>query len=70
MGIKYASAEPPTRVIKNCHSCQQFSQFVTDTILQSIDTGAIRVCGRVGEVRPSPPCPPDDDRAAEAKVMY
>ena len=52
VGIKYASAEPPTRVFKNYHSCQQFLQFVTDAILQSIETGAIRVWGRVGEVRP------------------
>ena len=52
MGIMYSSAEPPTRVLKNHHSCKQFSQFVTDTILQSIETGAIPVWGRVGEVRP------------------
>ena len=52
MGIKYVSAEPPTRVSKNYHSCQQFSQFVMDAILQRIETGAIRVWGRVGEVRP------------------
>ena len=37
---------------KNYHSCQQFSQFVTDAILQRIETRAIRVWGRVGEVRP------------------
>jgi len=52
MGIKYASVEPPTRVFKNYHSCEQFSQFVTDTISQRIETGAIRVWGRVGEVKP------------------
>ena len=52
MGIKYVSAEPPTRVFKNYHSCQQFSQIVKEAILQHIETGAIRVWGRVGEVRP------------------
>ena len=52
LGIKYARAEPPTRVFKNYHSCKQFLQFVTDTILRRIETGAIRVWGRVGEVRP------------------
>ena len=52
MGIKYASAEPPTRVFKNHHSCKQVLQFVTHTILECIETGAIRVWGRVGEVRP------------------
>jgi len=69
MDIKYTSAEPPTRASKNHHSCKQFSQFDTDTIIQCIETAAIRVCGRVGEVRP-PHLVLHDDRAAEAKVMY
>ena len=58
MDIKYASAESPTRLFKNYHSCQQFSEFVTDAILQRIETGAIRVWGRVGEVRPPQPVLP------------
>ena len=48
MGVKYESAEPPTRVFKNHYSCKQFSQFVTETILKHIETGAIRVWGKVG----------------------
>ena len=48
MGVKYESAEPPTRVFKNHYSCKQFSQFVTETILKRIETGAIRVWGKVG----------------------
>ena len=46
--FKYESAEPPTRVFKNHYSCKQFSQFVTETILKRIETGAIRVWGKVG----------------------
>ena len=52
MGIKYESAEPPTMIFKNHYSCKQFSKFVTETILQRIETGAIRVWGKVGEVPP------------------
>ena len=52
MAVKYESAKPPARVFKNYHSCKQFSQFVTDSILQRIETGAIRVWGKMGEVKP------------------
>ena len=52
MGVKYESAESPTRVFKNHYSCKQFSQFVTETILQRIETGAIRVWEKVGVVAP------------------
>ena len=47
MGVKYESAEPPFRVFKNHYSCKQLSQCVTETILQRIDSGAIRVWGEV-----------------------
>lgn len=49
-GVKYESAEPPTRVFKNHYSCKQFLQFVTETILQRIESGAFRVWGKAGEV--------------------
>ena len=39
-------------IFKNHYSCKQFSKFVTETILQRIETGAIRVWGKVGEVPP------------------
>ena len=52
MGVKYESAETPSIVFKNHYSCKQFSQFVTETILQRIESGAIRVWGKVGEVAP------------------
>ena len=52
MGVKYESAEPPSRVFKNHYSCKQFSLFVTETILQRIESGAIRVWGKVGDVSP------------------
>ena len=48
MGVDYDSTNPPSRAFKNHHSCKQFSQFVTETLLQRIETGAIRVWGRVG----------------------
>ena len=50
MSVQHDSAEPPSRVFKNHYSCKQFSQFVTETILQCIESGAIRVWGKVGEV--------------------
>ena len=50
MGVKYESTEPPFRVFKNHYSCKQFSQYVTETILQRIESGAIRVWGKGGEV--------------------
>ena len=40
------SAEPPTRAFKNHYSCKQLSQFVTETILQRIESGEIRVWGK------------------------
>ena len=43
MGVNYDSTDPPSRAFKNHHSCKQFSQFVTETLLQRIETGAIRV---------------------------
>lgn len=42
----------PSRVFKNHYSCKQFSQCVTETILQRIESGAIRVWGKWGEVAP------------------
>ena len=52
MGVNYDSTDPPSRAFKNHHSCKQFSQFVTETLLQRIETGAIRVWSRVGDVSP------------------
>ncbi|CAH3174838.1 unnamed protein product, partial [Porites evermanni] len=46
MVVNYNSTDPPSRAFKNHHSCKQFSQFVTETLLQYIETGAIRVWGR------------------------
>ena len=43
---------PRLEFFKNHYSCKQFSQFVTETTLQRIEPGAIRVWGKVGEVAP------------------
>ena len=50
MCVKYKSAEPQSRVFKNHYSCKQFLQFVTEIILQRIESEAIRVWGKVVEV--------------------
>ena len=70
MGVNYDSTDPPSRAFKNHHSRKQFSQFVTETLLQRIETGAIRVWGRVGDVSPPPLGPPNDNRTAEAQIMH
>ena len=44
---------PRPRAFRNHYSCDQFSQFVTETVLQCIESGAIYVWGKVGEVAPS-----------------
>ena len=70
MGVKYESAEPPTRVFKNHYSCKQFSQFVTETISKRIETGAIRVWGKAGCRGAAPPRPSLDDRTTKAEVKH
>ena len=50
MDVKYKSAEPQSRVFKNHYSCKQFLQFVTETILQRIESEAILVWGKMVEV--------------------
>ena len=51
-GKNYDSARPPTRIFSNNPSCQQFSEFITSTLIDRLATGAISVWGRVGHVKP------------------
>lgn len=43
---------PPARIFPNNHSCVPFAQFISDTILQRLASGAISLWGKVGEVQP------------------
>ena len=51
-GERFDSPCPPKRVFHNHPSCIPFAQFISDTILQRLASGAISVVGRVGEVDP------------------
>ena len=51
-GVKYDSPMPPRKVFKNHGVCNQFEDFITQSLLQRLSTGAIRVWGKVGEVSP------------------
>lgn len=51
-GFKYDSLSPPRKLFKNHPSCSKFSKFITETLLQRVRTGAVRVWGKVDEVTP------------------
>jgi len=51
-GIKYDSSSPPRMTSKNHPSCAKFVDFITETLLQRVGTGAVRVWGKMGEVTP------------------
>ena len=51
-GKHYSSSTPPAMTFKNSHSCNIFSEFITDTILDWVASGAVEVCGVVNEVDP------------------
>ena len=48
----YNSDRPPSRQFRNNYSCQAFAGFVRETLLKRLDTGAITLLGRVGEIDP------------------
>ena len=50
--VAYDSPSPPKKVFKNHPSCEPFSSFISDSLSQRIESGAVRVWGRVGEVSP------------------
>ena len=51
-GHDYDSALPPPVIFDNSVSCQPFAQFISDTILARLASGAISVWGKVGLVDP------------------
>lgn len=52
-GEVYDSAQPPPQMFRNNASCKPFVPFVQQTILDRLQTGAISLLGRLGQV-PSP----------------
>lgn len=51
-GKFYNSPSPPRASFPNSKSCQVFSQFITETILERVTNGSLLVWGKVGEVPP------------------
>lgn len=49
-GKKYESVLPPKAIFQNHPSCKQFSTFITTSISSRVETGAVKVWGKVGEV--------------------
>ena len=51
-GIDYDSREPMPTIFNNSHSCASFAEFISRTISERIEVGAVSVLGRVGECSP------------------
>ena len=51
-GVAYRSDTPVPRIFQNNVSCKPFADFISRTICERIEVGAVSVVGRVGE------CPP------------
>lgn len=51
-GEEFNCARPPTRVFPNHPSCRPFVNFISNTILERLQTGAIALWGKVGRVSP------------------
>ncbi|CAB3996885.1 Hypothetical predicted protein [Paramuricea clavata] len=51
-GQTYDSARPPPAQFKNNPLCQQFADFVSNTLLQHVQTGAVSLLGRIEDVAP------------------
>ena len=51
-GVNYNCDRPPARIFTNHVSCKAFAQFISDTLIERLASGAISLWGRVGE------CPP------------
>ena len=49
-GKNFDSTLPPQRIFSNTPSCKPFAQFISDTVIDRLRTGAIFLWGRVGEV--------------------
>ncbi|CAH3157018.1 unnamed protein product [Porites lobata] len=51
-GVNYNCERPPARIFANHPSCKAFAQFISDTLIERLASGAISLWGKVGE------CPP------------
>ena len=51
-GENFDSTLPPHQTFSNTQFCKPFAQFISDTIIDRLRTGAISLWGRVGEVPP------------------
>lgn len=51
-GVEYNCSYPPARVFLNHLSCEPFAQYISDTILDRLASGAISIWGKVGECFP------------------
>ena len=51
-GRVYSSPLPPRALFPNNRSCQAFSEFISNTILERVVNGSLSVWGKVGEVSP------------------
>ena len=51
-GENFNFALPPPKVFCNSASCKPFAQFISETIMNRLATGAISLWGKVGEVTP------------------
>jgi hypothetical protein len=51
-GQSYDSDRPPQRFFRNNQSCRPFVEFVCQTLLDRLRTGAVSLLGKVGEVEP------------------
>ena len=51
-GESFNSALPPRRIFPNAISCKPFAQFISDTIVNRLSSGANSLWGKVGDVPP------------------
>ena len=51
-GERYNSLRPPPKQIKNNNMCKPFVSYISQTLLARLNTGAIKVLGKVGLVDP------------------
>ena len=52
LGKNFDCDFPPPTVLKNLPNCKSFKNFISSTILQRIKSGAIKVWGKVGSLKP------------------